>query len=113
MKGFRFILPQMLDVKQSETHYYNADTKIMKYVLDTVRTEGPQKKAGDFRNETKKAGSWWSWKPTKVALERLLCKEIGWFGVETECKKHMILVKRFYQNQLTLQYQLNLNLPNI
>lgn len=70
MKDFRFALLQMLEVKQSKTHYYNADPKVMKYVLDTIRREGP-KKARDFENETKKAGSWWSWKPTKVALERL------------------------------------------
>lgn len=70
MKDFRFALPQMLDVKQSKTHYYNADPKVMKYVVDTIRAEGP-KKARDFENKTKKAGSWWSWKPTKVALERL------------------------------------------
>lgn len=70
MKDFRFALPQMLNVKQSETHYYNADPKVIKYVLDTIRAEGP-KKARDFENETKKAGSWWSWKPTKLALERL------------------------------------------
>ncbi|WP_299821602.1 crosslink repair DNA glycosylase YcaQ family protein [uncultured Pontibacter sp.] len=70
MKDFRFVLPQMLGVKQSETHYFNADPKVMQYVLDTIRAEGP-KKARDFENETKKAGSWWSWKPTKVALERL------------------------------------------
>ncbi|WP_310557043.1 DNA glycosylase AlkZ-like family protein [Flavobacterium sp.] len=70
MKDFRFVLPQMLDVKQNEKHYYNADPKVMKYVLDTIRAEGP-KKARDFENESKKAGSWWSWKPTKVALERL------------------------------------------
>ena len=70
MKDFRFALPQMLDVKQSKTHYYNADPKVMKYVVDTIRGEGP-KKARDFENETKKAGSWWSWKPTKIALERL------------------------------------------
>ncbi|UQB67276.1 winged helix-turn-helix domain-containing protein [Epilithonimonas zeae] len=70
MKDFRFALPRMLEVKQSETHYYNADPKVMKYVLDTIRYEGP-KKAKDFENETQKSGSWWSWKPTKIALERL------------------------------------------
>lgn len=70
MKDFRFALPQMIEVKQSKTHYYNADPKVMKYVVDTIRAEGP-KKARDFENETKKAGSWWSWKPTKIALERL------------------------------------------
>ncbi|MCG9873891.1 MAG: winged helix DNA-binding domain-containing protein [Leptospiraceae bacterium] len=70
MKDFRFALPQMLEVKQSKKHYLNADPKVMKYVMDTIRREGP-KKARDFENETKKAGSWWSWKPTKIALERL------------------------------------------
>lgn len=70
MKDFRFALPQMLDIKQSTTHYYNADPKVMQYVLDTIRTEGP-KKSRDFEKDTKKAGSWWSWKPTKIALERL------------------------------------------
>lgn len=70
MRDFRFSLPQMLDVKQNEKHYYNAEPKVMQYVLDTIRTEGP-KKARDFENESKKPGSWWNWKPTKIALERL------------------------------------------
>lgn len=70
MKDFRFALPQMLNVKQNKTHYYNADPKVMKYVLDSIRADGP-KKARDFEDETKKAGNWWNWKPTKVALERL------------------------------------------
>lgn len=70
MKDFRFVLPQMLEVKQNEFHYYKADPKVMQYVMDTIRAEGP-KKSKDFENESKKAGSWWNWKPTKIALERL------------------------------------------
>ena len=70
IKDFRFALLQMIAVKQSETHYYRAEPKMMRYVLDTIRAEGP-KRARDFENETKKAGSWWDWKPTKIALERL------------------------------------------
>lgn len=70
MKDFRYVLPQMLDVKRNESHYYNADPKVMQYVLDTIRAEGP-KKARDFESKSKKAGSWWNWKPTKLALERL------------------------------------------
>lgn len=70
MKDFRFALPQMLDVKKNDSHYYNPDPKVMQYVIDTIRSEGA-KKARDFENETKKAGSWWDWKPTKIALERL------------------------------------------
>ncbi|WP_276876851.1 winged helix-turn-helix domain-containing protein [Chryseobacterium joostei] len=70
MKDFRYALPQMLNVQQNQSHYYNADPKVMQHVLDVIRNEGP-KKARDFENESKKTGSWWSWKPTKLALERL------------------------------------------
>ncbi|HLU87305.1 MAG TPA: crosslink repair DNA glycosylase YcaQ family protein [Taishania sp.] len=70
MKDFRYVLPQMLDVKRNESFHYNADPKVMQYVIDTIRAEGP-KKARDFESKSKKAGSWWNWKPTKLALERL------------------------------------------
>ena len=73
MKDFRYVLPQMLDIKKKVSRfsqYYNADPKVMQYVMDTIREEGP-KKARDFQSESKKAGSWWNWKPTKLALERL------------------------------------------
>lgn len=70
MKDFRFALPQMSDVKQSESHYYKAYPKVMQYVIDTIRAEGP-KKARDFESQSKKPGNWWNWKPTKIALERL------------------------------------------
>ncbi|GEJ47871.1 winged helix-turn-helix domain-containing protein [Chryseobacterium sp. ON_d1] len=70
MKDFRYVLPQMLMIKRGESRYYNADPKVMEYVTDTIRNEGP-KKARDFENESKKTGSWWNWKPAKLALERL------------------------------------------
>lgn len=70
MRDFRYALPQMLHVKQSESHYYNADKKVMKYVVDTIRAEGP-KMARDFESKKDKTGSWWNWKPAKLALERL------------------------------------------
>ncbi|KYH06862.1 hypothetical protein A1704_21985 [Chryseobacterium cucumeris] len=70
MQDFRYVLPQMLMIKRGESRYYNADPKVMKYVVDTIRNEGP-KRARDFENESHKAGSWWNWKPAKLALERL------------------------------------------
>jgi uncharacterized protein YcaQ len=70
MKDYRFVLPQMLGVKQNGSKYYNADTKVMQYVMDTIRAEGP-KRAIDFDSERMEAGSWWNWKPAKLALERL------------------------------------------
>ncbi|MDR2235797.1 MAG: winged helix DNA-binding domain-containing protein [Chryseobacterium sp.] len=70
MRDFRFALPQMLRVTQNQSHYYHADPEVMKYVLDTIRFEGP-KRARDFEHDSKKPGSWWNWKPAKLALERL------------------------------------------
>jgi uncharacterized protein YcaQ len=70
MKDFRFVLPQMLDIKQNGSKYYNADPKEMQYVMDTIRAEGP-KRAIDFESKSKEAGTWWNWKPAKLALERL------------------------------------------
>lgn len=70
MQDFRYVLPQMMTIKRGESRYYNADAKVMKYVIDTIRNEGP-KRARDFENESHKAGSWWNWKPAKLALERL------------------------------------------
>lgn len=70
MKDFRFALPKMLEIKQNGSQYYNADEKVMQHVMDTIRNEGP-KRAMDFENDAKKPGSWWNWKPAKLALERL------------------------------------------
>lgn len=73
IKDFRYSLPQMLDIKKGISRYsrhYNADPKVMQYVMDTIRAEGP-KKARDFQSDSKKTGNWWNWKPTKLALERL------------------------------------------
>ncbi|MCT3764224.1 winged helix-turn-helix domain-containing protein [Elizabethkingia anophelis] len=70
MKDYRYALPQMLSFKHNESQYYNADPKVMQYVIDTIRTEGPRK-AKDFENEGKAAGNWWNWRPAKLALEKL------------------------------------------
>lgn len=70
MQDFRYALPQMLRIKHNEAHYYNPDPKIMRYVLDTIRMDGP-KKVKDFENKREITKGWWNWKPMKVALERL------------------------------------------
>ncbi len=70
IRDFRFAQPQMLEVRDNDSHYYKADSTRMQYIIDTIRAEGP-KRARDFENQAKKTGSWWDWKPTKIALERL------------------------------------------
>lgn len=71
IRDFRYALPQMLLFKRGEARYYtNVDPKILSYVKDRIRLDGPQK-ARDFKSAGKKSGSWWDWKPAKVALEKL------------------------------------------
>lgn len=70
MKDFRFALPRMSEIRQNRSDLYRADPKIMQYVTDVIRGEGP-KRATDFESEYKRKGSWWNWKPAKMALERL------------------------------------------
>ncbi|MDR0230460.1 MAG: winged helix DNA-binding domain-containing protein [Flavobacteriaceae bacterium] len=67
---FRFALPQMAKIKKDKKHYYSVDSKVIKYVLDTIKEEGP-KRARDFENKKAVNGTWWEWKPAKIALERL------------------------------------------
>lgn len=70
MSDFRFALPQMSAVRENKSHYYNAAPRMMQYIMEMIQAEGP-KKARDFEHATKKSGSWWDWKPAKIALERL------------------------------------------
>ncbi|ERJ57397.1 winged helix-turn-helix domain-containing protein [Sphingobacterium paucimobilis] len=70
MRDYRFAQAQMLEVRDNDSHYYKADSTVMQYIIDTIRAEGP-KRVRDFENQAKKKGSWWDWKPTKIALERL------------------------------------------
>ncbi|WP_312991840.1 winged helix-turn-helix domain-containing protein [Chryseobacterium flavum] len=70
MQDFCYALPKMLKVRNGASHYSGADKKVMQVVLDTIRAEGP-KRARDFETKSNKTGSWWNWKPAKLALERL------------------------------------------
>ena len=71
IRDYRYALPQMLLFKRGETRYYNnIDPKTLSYVKDKIRIDGPQK-ARDFKSHNKKSGSWWDWKPSKIALEKL------------------------------------------
>lgn len=71
MRDYRYALPQMLRFKSGESNYHNnVDPKNIRYVYDKIRIDGPQK-ARDFKSPNEKPGSWWNWKPAKVALEKL------------------------------------------
>lgn len=48
------------------------DLTVMRKVLDRISREGPQR-ARDFENDrVTKSKGWWDWRPSKLALERLM-----------------------------------------
>lgn len=70
MRDYRFALPLMQQFKREHSRHYNVDPSVLTQVYDRIRLDGPQK-ARDFQAASKKSGSWWDWKPAKVALEKL------------------------------------------
>ena len=69
MRDFRFSLPRKMAIAAGERHWFQPDTRMMAYVRDRIRAEGPLM-ARDFQH-AQPAGNWYSWKPAKVALEHL------------------------------------------
>ena len=55
MKDFRFALPQMIEVKQSETHYYNADPKtldVIQNAINNIRGTSKRQILSGLENDT-------------------------------------------------------------
>jgi len=69
MEDFRFSLPQKQLYREGHAHWFAKNKRIMKYVLDRIRAEGPLQ-SKDFETDRKR-GSWFDWKPAKIALEQL------------------------------------------
>ena len=67
---YRFCLPRMRRIKTRGGHWFPRDKKMMRYVLDRIKNEGPLE-SRDFKSPDSKAGPWWGWKPAKIALEHL------------------------------------------
>jgi len=69
MEDFRFSLPRKAHHLAGHAHWFRQNKKLMKYVLDRIREEGPLQ-SKDFETDRKR-GSWFDWKPAKIALEQL------------------------------------------
>lgn len=69
MEDFRFSLPRKALYLSGHAHWFSKNKKLMKFVLDRIRAEGPLQ-SKDFETDRKR-GSWFDWKPAKVALEQL------------------------------------------
>jgi uncharacterized protein YcaQ len=67
---YRYCLPRMHAYANGQRHWFARNRKIMAFVLDRIRAEGPLQ-AKDFEApEGKRSGPWFDWKPTKRALEQ-------------------------------------------
>lgn len=69
MEDFRFSLVRKEEFRKGRSHWFQKDKKIMQYVLDRISAEGALQ-AKDFETDRKR-GSWFDWKPAKIALEQL------------------------------------------
>lgn len=71
MRDFRFALPRMHALKGGERHWFEKkDRKLMRAIVDRIRSEGPLM-ARDFESPKGRKQGWWDWKPAKRALEQL------------------------------------------
>ncbi len=69
MEDFRFSLGRKNEFILGRKHWFAKDKKIHKYVMDKLKAEGPLQ-SRDFETD-KRRGSWFDWKPAKIALEQL------------------------------------------
>ena len=74
MSDYRFSLSRMRNF-QNPTHVWIKTQlakceNLLQLVLERVRKEGPLR-AKDFTSPKREGGTWWDWKPAKVALEIL------------------------------------------
>lgn len=74
MKHYRFFLPRMINFRNPTSPWakdqHEKAASILEDVLARIREEGPLA-ARDFKSHRPNGGTWWDWKPAKVALELL------------------------------------------
>ncbi len=76
LSDYRYQMPHQRYMRQSPTKWYQnwlsqpGNAELLPAVLERVRREGALR-VSDFEYNGPKRGSWWDWKPVKVALEHL------------------------------------------
>jgi uncharacterized protein len=70
IEEFRYCLPRMERIKREGHEWFASEDSATRMVLDRIKAEGPLE-SKDFEDPRGKAGTWWDWKPAKIALERL------------------------------------------
>jgi uncharacterized protein YcaQ len=74
LSEYRYQKPRQHSLKENPSDWYyrwlseNHNSELLPQVLERIRDEGGLR-ASDFKYEGPKRGSWWDWKPAKMALE--------------------------------------------
>jgi uncharacterized protein YcaQ len=75
IEDYRYYLPRMRNFKNPSSpwaiHQIEKAGHLLKPVLKRIKEEGPLSSKNFERLDGKKGGTWWDWKPAKVALELL------------------------------------------
>ena len=73
---YRFQLPRQREMRDHPSTWYNhlldetTQTEFVPQVLERIRSKGGLK-VSDFESDGHRGGTWWNWRPAKVALEIL------------------------------------------
>jgi len=73
---YRYQMPHQRNLREHPTSWYNrwlnevVQKDFVPQVLERIRREGALK-VSDFESNGHKGGTWWNWRPAKVALEYL------------------------------------------
>ncbi len=71
MEDYRFCLRRMQAFAEGRRHWFRRNRRVMSYVLDRIRAEGPLGSADFEKPPGRRGGPWFEWTPTKRALEHL------------------------------------------
>ncbi len=70
MKDFRFSLIRKKNYNERYSRWGKANKKVINYVYDKIKAEGPMQSI-DFEDKHSGKSGWWEWKPSKDALDFL------------------------------------------
>ena len=71
MDDYRFTIPMQENFRSGKDPWPSVEQKVMTYVLDRIKSDGPLMSKDFERADNPKGDGWWEWKPAKLALQRL------------------------------------------
>ncbi|MBI9073284.1 MAG: YcaQ family DNA glycosylase [Melioribacteraceae bacterium] len=106
MDDYRFYLSRMENFhnpKSTWTKNHNDNCKkLFKPILERIKSEGSLS-SKDFSDSREKGGTWWDWKPAKVALELLFWRGDLMISERKKFQKFYNLTERVLPNNISLK----------